>query len=126
MNAATPRRLASSNGHDYGARMPSPADLVIRDNPERHRFEADLGDGSVAFAEYELTPGVIAFTHTVVPPQHEGRGIGSALIRAALTSARERELKVVPLCPFFAAYFRRHAEEQDLLAPGWREKLGIS
>ena len=72
--------------------MPSAADLVIRDNPERHRFEADLGDGSVAFAEYELTPGVIAFTHTVVPPHHEGLGIGSALIRTALTSAREREL----------------------------------
>ena len=65
------------------------------------------------------------FTHTEVPPQHEGRGIGSALIRFALRSARERGLKVIPICPFFAAYMRKHAEEQDLLTPSWRDKLGL-
>jgi predicted GNAT family acetyltransferase len=102
------------------------ADFVIRDLREEHRFEADLGDGTAAFAEYELRPDVILFTHTVVPPQHEGRGIGSALIRAGLQSARDQGLKVVPVCPFFAAYFRKHPQEQDLLAPGWREKLQIS
>ena len=38
--------------------------LEIRDNPTRHRFEADLGDGSFAVAEYKLAPGKIVFTHT--------------------------------------------------------------
>jgi hypothetical protein len=33
---------------------------------------------------------------------------------------------VIPICPFFAAYFRKHAEELDLLDPSWREKLGLS
>lgn len=99
---------------------------AIRDNPERHRFELNLGDGSFAIAEYKLVPGRIVFVHTEVPPQHEGQGIGSALIRFALKSARERGLAVVPICPFFAAHIRRHPEEQDLLAPGWREKLGLS
>ena len=99
--------------------------LLIRDNPEKNRFEVDLGDGSFAIAEYKLFPDRIVFTHTEVPPQHEGQGIGSALMRFALKSARERGLAVVPICPFFAAYIRKHAEEQDLLAPGWREKLGL-
>jgi uncharacterized protein len=94
-----------------------PVDLAIRDNSEQNRFEADLGDGTFAIAEYELLPDAIVFTHTEVPPQHEGGGIGSALIRFALGSARERGLKVVPVCPFFAAYIRKHADEQDLLAP---------
>ena len=66
--------------------------LTIRDNPEKHRFEADIGDGSLAIAEYTLPAGKIMFTHTEVPPEHEGRGIGSALIRFALDSARERGL----------------------------------
>jgi predicted GNAT family acetyltransferase len=101
-------------------------EILIRDNPQEQRFEADLGDGSFAIADYDLFPDRIVFTHTEVPPQHEGKGIGSALIRFALRSARERGLKVVPICPFFAAYIRRHPEEQDLLAPNWRQKLQLS
>jgi predicted GNAT family acetyltransferase len=100
-------------------------DYAIRDNAEKHRFEADLGDGSLAIADYNLRPGRIVFTHTEVPPVHEGQGIGSALIRFALKSARERGLRVIPICPFFAAYIKKHAEEQDLLDPASRKVLGL-
>ena len=97
--------------------MPNSAKLAIRDTPEEQRFEADLGDGSVAIAQYRLRDGKIIFTHTEVPPEHEGQGIGSALVRFSLEAARERGLKVVPRCPFFAAYIEKHPEEQDLLDP---------
>jgi predicted GNAT family acetyltransferase len=102
------------------------ATLAVRDNPERHRFEIDLGDGSVAIAEYTLPAGKIMFTHTEVPPKHEGQGTGTALIRGALAAARERGLEVIPICPFFAAYMQRHAEVQDLLDPAWRKKFGLA
>ena len=100
-------------------------DLLIRDNPDRHRFEADFGDGSTAIADYTLLKGKIMFTHTEVPPAHEGRGIGSALISFALAAARERGLEVVPVCPFFAAYIKLHEEVQDLLDPTYRKVLGL-
>lgn len=99
--------------------------FVVRDNPEDHRFEIDLGDGSLAIAEYTLLPGKIVFTHTKVPEAHEGQGIGTTLIRFALDAARERGLKVVPICPFFAAYMQEHSEVQDLLDPAWRKKFGL-
>jgi predicted GNAT family acetyltransferase len=105
--------------------MPTPPVVSIRDNPERHRFEADLGEGSMAIAEYTLAAGKIIFTHTEVPPAHEGQGIGSALIRFALASARKRGLQVVPICPFFAAYIKKHSEEQDLLDAESRKRLGL-
>ena len=98
---------------------------TVRDNVERKRFEIDLGGGAFAFAEYTLPEGIIMFTHTEVPPEHGGKGIGKALIRAGLKSARERGLKVIPICPFFAAYIQKHPEEQDLLDDVWRRKLGI-
>jgi predicted GNAT family acetyltransferase len=82
---------------------------AVRDNPDRHRFEIDLGD-SCAIAQYTLPAGKIMFTHTEVPSQHEGKGVGSALIRAGLAAARERGLKVIPICPFFAAYIQKHEE----------------
>ena len=98
---------------------------TVRDNPEKHRFEIDLGDGSFAIAEYTLPAGKIMFTHTEVPPEHGGKGLGTKLIEFALSAARERGLKVIPICPFFAAYMQEHAEVQDLLDPAWRKKFGL-
>ena len=95
-------------------------EVTIRDNPEKHRFEADLGD-SIAVAEYILTPTKIIFSNTEEPPAHEGKGIGTILIKAALQSARERGLKVIPTCPFFASYMKRHVEVQDLLDDSYRK-----
>ena len=102
-----------------------PSDLLIRDNPEKHRFQADLGDGSLAIAAYHLSADTIAFTHTEVPPDHEGHGVGSALIRFSLDAARNRGLQVIPACAFYAAYMKRHSEVQDLIEPSYRKDLGL-
>ncbi len=104
---------------------PGSPEWIVTDHPDQHRFEVDLG-GAVAVAEYNLPRGMIMFTHTEVPPKHEGKGIGKALIRAGLAAARARGLKVIPICPFFAAYIKAHEEEQDLLDPAWRRQLGLS
>jgi predicted GNAT family acetyltransferase len=102
-----------------------PVNYAIRDNAEKHRFEADLGDGTLSIANYNLRGGKVVVTHTEVPPSHEGQGIGTALIRFALKSIRDRGLKLVPLCPFFADYIRKHPEEQDLLDPEWQASAGL-
>lgn len=96
----------------------------VRDNRGQSRFELDLGD-AIAVAEYHRTKHKITFLHTDVPPGHEGQGIGGRLIRAGLDAARSEGLKVVPVCPFFAAHFRKHPEDRDLLDPAWFAKLGI-
>lgn len=103
--------------------MPDAPTRTVRENSAKHRFEIELGDGSVAIAEYTLPEGKIMFTHTEVPPAHEGQGLGKLLIRMALAAARERGLQVIPICPFFAAYIKAHPEEQDLLDPAWRKLL---
>lgn len=90
----------------------------VVDNPARNRFEIDLGDGEFAFAAYNLLPGAIRFYHTVVPESHGGQGLGTALIHAGLAAARERGLKVIPVCPFFRAYLKKHPDEQDIVDPG--------
>jgi predicted GNAT family acetyltransferase len=92
------------------ARVPD----TVRDNPALKRFELDL-NGHTAVAYYRLSPGVITFTHTEVPAEMSGHGIGSQLVRGALEAARAQGLKVVPKCPFVAAYMAKHAEFNDLL-----------
>jgi uncharacterized protein len=87
---------------------------TVRNNTALNRFELDL-DGKTAAAYYNLSPGVITFTHTEVPQEMSGHGIGSQLVRSALESARQQGLKVVPKCPFVSAYMAKHPEFNDLL-----------
>jgi predicted GNAT family acetyltransferase len=86
----------------------------IRDNTAQHRFELDA-DGGTALMYYRLEPGVITLSHTEVPPELGGQGIGSALVRGVLELVRARGLKVVAKCPFVAAYMGRHPEYNDLV-----------
>lgn len=87
----------------------------VRDNRAEAEYELTV-DGHRAVAAYQIEGDRIVFTHTVVPPAIEGRGVGSRLIRGALDSARDRGLKVVPQCPFVRAFIERHEEYRDLLA----------
>jgi len=99
--------------------------LNVRNNETDGRFEVEL-DGQLAFAEYRLLASGILFPHTEVPPAFEGRGVGSALVKAALAFARERGEKIMPVCPFVAAYVRRHPETHDLVHPDYRTALGLN
>ena len=87
----------------------------VIDNQAEQRFELAQG-GMTAVAAYRLENGVVSFTHTVVPEEIEGQGVGSRLIRSALDHVRERGQKVVPLCYFVKGYIERHPEYRDLLA----------
>ena len=86
----------------------------VRNNTAESRFELDV-DGHTAFAYYDFSPGVIAFTHTEVPQALSGRGIGSQLATGALDLVRAQKLKVVAQCPFIAGYIAKHSAYQDLL-----------
>ena len=59
---------------------------------------------------------MITLVHTDVDPKWEGQGVGSELVRGALDDLRARGLKVRPLCPFVAAFIRRHPEYEDLVS----------
>jgi hypothetical protein len=96
----------------------STPDLSIRQNDDQNRFEVQV-DGHLAVVEYMDRGERIVFTHTEVPKGLEGQGIGSQLAEHVLTYARTQHKVVVPLCPFIAAYIRRHPEYQDLVLPGY-------
>jgi uncharacterized protein len=97
-------------------------DPQVRDNAAASRLEA-MVEGQTGYAEYQLTSGTITFTHTRVPENLRGRGIGTRLIEAGLALARERGLEVVPVCPFFRAYMRAHPDSQGLLGAAGRKLL---
>ncbi|MFW6724277.1 GNAT family N-acetyltransferase [Streptomyces sp. MAR4 CNY-716] len=91
--------------------------VEVSDVPGAKRYEARMeGESEVAgVADYIRTAELVAFVHTEVPPEYEGRGVGGALVRTALDEARAANLRVLAICPFFAGWIARHPEYKDLL-----------
>jgi uncharacterized protein len=87
----------------------------VINNKAESRYELSV-DGAVAIAAYRVENGAIVFTHTVVPEELEGRGIGSRLVAGALADAEQHGRKIVPLCTFVRHYVERHPRTQALLA----------
>ncbi len=91
------------------------AEYELIDNRENKRYAINIGS-DVAFIEYVLsTAGEIFLTHTEVPKIMEGKGVGSALVLKVLKDIEERNLRLIPLCPFVATYIKRHPEWRRLI-----------
>jgi len=93
------------------------AAVRVEHNKARQQFEATV-EGQLAIAAYTRDGNTMTFTHTAVPEEFQGRGIGNALASAALQYARAENTTVVPLCGFIAAYIESHPEFQPLLRKG--------
>ncbi len=86
--------------------VPDAATPVVFDNPDRGRFETRV-DGGTAFLTYERSPLGLTLLHTEVPERARGRGIGTALVKAAMASGRAEGLRVIAQCAFAKAHLRK-------------------
>jgi predicted GNAT family acetyltransferase len=51
--------------------------------------------------------------HTEVDDEYAGNGFAKLLLNQLVSYARENGLKIVPLCPYVHAQFKRHPEEYN-------------
>ena len=92
-------------------------------DPEIRHTESDSGgvfDTTIDGHEAEMTYSkagttVMIIDHTGVPEALGGQGVGLKLVEAGIALARERGLKIMPLCPFAKAQFEKHPEWKDVL-----------
>ena len=85
-------------------------EVEIVDSKDASRYEIRLDGQLAGFADYRLEGAVITFTHTETDPAFGGRGLGSKLVAFAVTDVRSRNLRIVPQCPFVAAWIKDHEE----------------
>lgn len=82
-------------------------DIMHDEIRKQFRMEAE---GLVAHVAYEINNGGLDIRHTIVPKPLEGRGIASALVKAAYDYAQAHGLKPVATCSYAVAWLQRHPE----------------
>ena len=91
-------------------------DVSVTDNEHLHRYQATADGKPAGFIAYRVRPdGVRVMLHTEVDPAFEGKGVGGRLVSQALDAERAAGRKIEVVCPFVAAYLRRHPEYADLV-----------
>lgn len=101
------------------------ADSVeFRDNTDAKRYELAVEGGTIV-ATYNLVDGGVMITETITPIPLEGKGHASALARHVLADIEARGLKILPVCPFFAGWLKRHPEHAEAVHPTYRGIIGI-
>jgi predicted GNAT family acetyltransferase len=88
-------------------------ELEISNNPDEKRFEVWI-DGKLSKLDYIEDGDTIVMTHVGVHPQHRGGGVAGKITQAALEYAREKSLRVIPMCSYIAAYIRRNPQYVEL------------
>jgi uncharacterized protein len=90
--------------------------LEVIHNHAAQRFEISL-DGHTALIDYRKRgDDIYILTHTEVPPEFEGKGIGGRLVKGALEQIKAEGKQFVPMCSFIATYVRRHPEYEEFVA----------
>ena len=91
-------------------------DIHHEESGSKGRYHYSASGGPEAEMTYSLAGDTrIIIDHTGVPDAYRGQGIGLAMVTRAVEDARQSGKKILPLCPFAAAQFKRHPEWQDVL-----------
>ena len=85
-------------------------EVIISDDPAEGAYIIEVDGERAGKAEYRMLSDRRVFTHTEVGDEFSGRGLANEVAHFALDDMKEQGISVVPLCPFFAAYIRRHPE----------------
>ena len=57
------------------------------------------------------------FYHTEVDDAYAGQGLASQLVREALTESQGQGKRIVPVCPYVAAFLKKNTEFADAADP---------
>jgi uncharacterized protein len=92
------------------------SEIELEDNGSKGRYVLREPGGAEAEMTFtRIGERRIIIDHTEVPDAFRGQGAGLRLVTRAVEDARAAGKKIIPLCPFANAQFRRHPEWTDVL-----------
>ena len=83
-------------------------EILQRDDESKGTFYVEEKGKKLAEMTYVWTGTTrIIIDHTEVNETLKGKGIGKQLVTKAVNFAREKSIKIIPLCPFAKSVFNR-------------------
>jgi len=79
----------------------------------RGKFFIDEDGEELGHMEVAVTDKHLIAYHTEVAPKAEGKGLAKQLLNNMVDYARSHHLKVIALCPYVHAQFKRHEDEYN-------------
>jgi hypothetical protein len=91
-------------------------DIQIIESESKGMSLAKENDNQVGSMTYSIAgPELIIIDHTEVDPAYNGKGVGKQMLYKIVEMARQKNIKIIPLCPFAASMFRKIEEIKDVL-----------
>lgn len=71
------------------------------------------GEAEITFTR--RGPKLISADHTGAPDSMKGTGAAMALVEYMIADARRKGFKIIPICPYVKAQYRKHPEWSDVM-----------
>ena len=90
--------------------------ILQKDNGNKGSFYVQQDDKLLAEMTYVWAGADrIIIDHTEVDESLKGLGVGKQMVTKAVEFAREKNIKIIPLCPFAKSVFDKEREFSDVL-----------
>ncbi len=92
--------------------------MEIKHQSDGHRgsfYTGTLEDKKAEMVYVMAGTSKMIIEHTEVSDELRGQGVGMKLLEALVEEVRQREVRVLPLCPFAKASFLKRKDLQDVL-----------
>ncbi|MBE8719174.1 GNAT family N-acetyltransferase [Sphingobacterium pedocola] len=94
--------------------------VVFKDDNVYGEVQLFSDDKKAGKMDISVTDEKLRVYHTEVNPEYEGRGFAKLLLHQLVGYARDNNLRIIPLCPYVLAQFKRHPEDY---ADVWLKKM---
>lgn len=85
------------------------------DDSGKGAFFIEEGGSRVAEMVISISGNNLTVFHTEVSESLKGKGVATLLLETMVQYVRDNNLKVIPLCPYVNAQFRRHKDKYDTI-----------
>jgi predicted GNAT family acetyltransferase len=90
--------------------------IEIKENGNKGFAIASIEGEKVGLMSYNISSSeFILIDHTEVEEAFKGKSVGKALLYKIVDMAREKNIKIFPLCPFASAMFKKFDDIKDVL-----------
>ncbi len=91
-------------------------EILLNESDTKGFSVAIENDKRIGMMTYSIAgPELIIIDHTDVEPAYKGKGVGRQMLQKIVEMARDKNILIIPLCPFAASMFKKSQDIKDVL-----------